>query len=247
MQESAMQAIADFQDEYWWFVAKNRIIRRVIDRFVPGSGIRSLDVGCGPGGMLRVLEERGEAIGVDLSDYALGYCRDQGLQAVKGSLPDDVPFAPGSFDLIVASEVIEHVEDDQGAAATLVGLLRPGGVLVATVPALSWMWSQHDVLNNHYRRYTTRRFAALFREHAVERLLLSYYNTTLFPAMLGVRWMDRAREAVGRAPAPTMEIKPLPAPINSTMRALFEMEGRIVPHVALPIGGSIIAAYRKRD
>lgn len=243
MHTSALKAIADLEDTYWWFVGKNRIITSLIDQYAPPSP-RSLDVGCGPGGMLQVLSDRGEAVGVDVSDDALAYCHERGLEAIKGALPHDLPFDPASFDLIIASEVIEHVQDDAASAEALVSLLRPGGVLIATVPALQWMWTRHDELNHHFRRYTTARFAGLFDGRGVQTLVLSYYNTTMFPLMVASRLAGKVRSMVS-PPPDEIEIKPLPCPINDTMTHLFAMEGKAITRTGLPIGGSVIACFRK--
>lgn len=249
MHSSGYKAIAELEYSYWWFVGKRRTIERLIRRYAPDRRpLRSLDVGCGPGGMLPMLGELGEAIGADPSEVALEYCRERKLNAVHAALPDDVPFEDSSFDVIVASEVLEHIDRDAESAAKLVDLLRPGGLLVVTVPAFQWMWTKHDTANHHYRRYTTSALHALFESQQVERLLMSYYNTTFFPVMAAARLGSRIRgrnrsEAIDQE----VEIKQLPGPINSLMTAMFAAEGRLVTRMRLPFGGSVVATYRKES
>ena len=243
---------AEREDSYWWWVAKNRIILSLVARFSPPSGttrLRALDVGCGAGAVLASLAKHYDAVGVDTSPLALAYCRARALHANQGSLPDQLPFAPvpsgGLFDVIVASEVIEHIPSDRASVAAIVRLLRPGGVLVCTVPAHMWLWSSHDDFNHHQRRYTTRSFAALFNDLPVETLVCSQYQCASLPLLLAVRYAERLRVALGRKSPVEPTVTPLPSPINALLRAAFEAEKFWLPHARLPWGSSIIAVHRR--
>ncbi len=247
---------AELEESYWWFVAKNRIIMSLVNRFVPPAPPgaprpRACDIGCGCGGLLRLLSERFEVTGTDMSPLAREYCAKRGFNALDGSLPDDLPFSPergDAFDLIVVSEVLEHVERDRDAAAAIVRLLKPGGVLVCTVPAHQWMWSSHDVFNHHFRRYTRASFAALFENQPLRCLVLSYANSAMFLPMAAVRLATKAihgsRPASEHADA---GIKPLPSVLNTPLTGLFAAERHIIPHLPLPLGSSVIAAFRRED
>ena len=243
MNEPLYKVIADNEHRHWWFIGKNATLRSFIDRYAPtpdGRRPRALDVGCGPGGMLEQLAQRFDPIGVDKSEVALRLCEERGLNAVLGSLPDEMPFEPATFDLIVASEVLEHVERDAEAARTLIDLLAPGGTLVVTVPAFQWMWSEHDRAHHHFRRYTRARLLALFDSPDACVELASYYNTTFFPLMAAARVASKARPQ-----RPVREIKPPPRPINAVMAAVFRGEGTLVQHLRLPFGGSLLAVIRR--
>lgn len=244
MRDSCYHTHAALEDTYWWFVGKNRLVLSLVDRFIPKvDRPRILEVGCGTGGLLARLAQRGDAVGVDPSPLALQACDNRGLEAREAYLPDRIPFPPGSFDVVVASEVIEHVEDDRASVRALVDLLSPGGLLVLTVPAFQWLWSRHDTANHHHRRYTTRRLASLLDGLDTERLVLSYSNFAAFPAMAASRIVSKAlARSDDTADA---RIRPLPAFINVPMRELFALEGRIIPHVRLPFGGSVAGAWRR--
>ena len=244
MDESYYRLHADLERSYWWFVAKNRIIMEMIRRYGPRAepGRRACDIGCGSGGLLELLSARFDAVGVDMSPLALEYCAARGLKAVVGSLPGSIPLEPASFDVVVASEVIEHVEDDGAAAGALAALVRPGGVLVCTVPAHQWLWSRHDELNHHQRRYSKRLFGRLWEGLPLERVLLGYDQAWLFPLMVAARVAERGR----RAPRDGPPVRPLPGPVNGTLRRIFESEKHLLGRVPLPIGGSLISVHRRR-
>ena len=247
MRDNLYEVMADAEHRHWWFIGKNANVWRLIERFGPdaapdGSRPRALDAGCGSGGLLSRLGDTYDAVGIDMAEEARDLCAKRGLKALYGSLPDEMPFEPGSFDLIVASEVIEHVEQDVEAAKTLVNLLAPGGVLIVTVPAFQWMWGVHDTAHHHFRRYTRTRLLDLFRDQPVRAELASYHNTTFFPLMAAARLWGKA---FGSKEEASVELKRPPAPINATMGAIFKAEGHVINRVPLPFGGSLIAAFRR--
>lgn len=256
MDDALYRLHAEREETYWWFVAKNRIIVSLVDRylppesFAPGTRPRAFDIGCGCGGLLKLLAPRFEVIGLDMSPIARDYCAKRGFTALDGSLPDHLPLSAehgDAFDLIVMSEVLEHVEQDRAAVEAVVKLLKPGGLLVCTVPAHQWMWSSHDVYNHHFRRYSRAGFARLFHGLPLSRLALSYANAAMFAPMAAVRVAmrifkgDRPANAAHAGP----EIRPLPALINRPLTAIFAAERLIIPHVSLPVGSSVVAAFRR--
>jgi SAM-dependent methyltransferase len=269
--EALYRLHAQREETYWWWVGKNRIILSLIERFgsrVSGFGSRvktveshtrnpnpetrtptALDIGCGAGGVLARLSQppfNFDAVGVDMSPIARELCAKRGLRALDGSLPDKLPFTePESFDVIVMSEVIEHVQEDRASVVAAARLLRKGGIMVCTVPAHMWLWSSHDEFNLHKRRYTRAQFGALFEGLGLEKLVLSEYQAAALPLVAGARWMERVRKRVtGRAPTePT--VRSLPRPVNWMLTGVFEMEKHWLPRGRLPWGTSVIGVYRR--
>lgn len=244
MDDELYRLHAEREETYWWWVAKNRIILRLIEKYGPASG-RALDVGCGAGGVLAKLSEKYDAVGVDMSPEARAYCHARGLRAVHGSLPSGLPFAPerDGFDVIVMSEVIEHVHEDRESVAACAGLLNPGGVLVCTVPAHRWLWSSHDDFNHHVRRYTRRGFAALFEELGLQERVMSWYQCASMPLLMAARVGERLKVVMGGKAAEKASVQPLPGVINSVLRAGFECEKHVLGRAGLPWGTSVISVH----
>lgn len=247
---------AEREESYWWFVAKNQIIVSLVERFLPpkqfasGARPKAFDIGCGCGGLMKLLAPRFDVTGLDMSPIARDYCGRRGLVALDGSLPDQLPFSASRgelFDLIVMSEVLEHVEQDRAAVEAVVKILRPGGLLICTVPAHQWMWSAHDVYNHHFRRYSRAGFGRLFNQLPLSRLVLSYANAAMFLPMAAIRITtrlvrgERPRDNAHGGP----EIRPLPAAVNGPLTALFAGERHIMPRLPIPLGSSVIGAYRR--
>src|SRR5690349_7496741 len=156
-------------------------------RRLPGAGLRIAEIGCGSGGMLEALARFGPAVGVELDPSLRDRARARGLDARAGALPDDLPLEAGRWDAVCLFDVLEHVADEAGALRACRLLLAPGGRLVLTVPAYAWLWSRHDELLGHRRRYTagSLRAAVQAAGFAIERL--TYFNTLLAAPIMAVR------------------------------------------------------------
>jgi len=231
------------EETNWWFRARRSIVLSLIRRYSHLSEPAILDIGCGSGYTLLYLSRYfNDVRGLDSSDDALIYCSERGVSAQKGSLPDEIPFENGSFDVVLMMDVLEHIEDDHRALDAASRLVKEQGLIIITVPALRFLWAPHDELYNHKRRYRLHEVKKLFRPLPFERLLLSHYNTVLSLPVVASRLLGKIK----RTQSEGMSIYPLPGPINSLLEKLFEAEKHLLPLFSLPFGISIIAVYRKK-
>jgi SAM-dependent methyltransferase len=223
---------------HWWFQGRRAILLSELARCLPGGGRRIAELGCGSGGMLEALARFGTAVGVETDPALRKHARARGLDVRPGSLPDDVPLEAGRWDVVCLLDVLEHITDDAGALRACRRLLAPGGRLMVTVPAYAWLWSRHDELLGHRRRYTagSLRAAAVAAGFAVERL--TYFNTLLAPPIMAVRL---ARTALGR---PGHDLgRPAPL-VNRLLARSFAAEARLLRLVSLPFGISVLLIAR---
>lgn len=237
----------EIEQRHWWFQARRHIVWSLIRRYVVGADKRRLricDLGCGTGGNLAALADRHDVTGVEFSPQALEYARQRlGDRVGSGSLPDGVDLPDASFDVVLLTDVLEHIEDDTNSARTALRLLRRGGIVVATVPAYQWLYSPHDVRHHHFRRYGRRQFRELWTQPDVDILLLSYYNALLFPPAAVVRM---ASKLLPRR-ATFHELALPPGPVNSVLTRVMRSEAPLLGRVPMPFGLSLIAAVRKRS
>ena len=247
MQEQYYRVIYDTELVHWWACGRRRILSSVLRQLTPPQRpLLVADVGCGMGSTLGMLSEFGTVVGIDTSPTALSFSRERGHpMLVAGSLPG-LPFADESFDVVCALDVIEHIDDDFTAAKELWRVCKPGGLLLITVPAYQWLWSEHDDVNEHKRRYTRPRLRESFAQVPVEYLKLSYMNTWLAPPVMLVRWVKRMfRKTPKRSAELKSDVYMLPRPINRALERLFASEAIWLRHGSLPFGISVLCAARK--
>lgn len=242
MERTEYETMFLHEDVHWWFVGTRRVIMTLARRALRGCDRtpRVLDVGCGTGATLARLEGM-EAFGVEPEAAALAYCARRGLSRVVRGRAEELPFADGTFDLVMALDVIEHIEDDAAAARELVRVTRPGGAVLITVPAHPLLWSSHDAALHHVRRYRRPEFERVLTGAGLRIESLGWYNTTLFPVVAAVRLLQRV---VGGRGSPKSDVSLPPAPVNAALTALLGAERHLVGRVPLPFGVSLIALCR---
>ena len=185
------------EDTGWWYVSKRRLVRALLgDRL--SSGAKCLDLGCGTGAMSRELASLAPTFSLDYEFEALKFARDRGLDRLVRGSAENLPFADDSFDIVTALDVVEHVDDDHAAAREIARVLKPGGTVVATVPAFMFLWTDHDVALHHRRRYVADEFRALFLDAGLDIERLTYEMTLLFPLVA-----EAPNASGGRAIAPS--------------------------------------------
>ena len=224
---------------HWWFRGRLAVIRATLRRALPPRRVRLLELGCGSGNVLAALSEFGEAVGMDAHDELSAAARAAGLDVRVGHLPDDLGVPPGWAEVVLLLDVIEHVDDDVaalGAARTGVG---EGGLLVVTVPAYQWLWSGHDEVLGHRRRYTGGELRAAVERAGFTVLRVSYFNTLLFPLLAAVRAWKRIRGDRGH------DLRRPAAPLNWLLERVFAFERHLVPRVSLPFGASLLLIGRR--
>jgi SAM-dependent methyltransferase len=235
------ERLARFEEWYWWHRGRRAIVQRILARYAP-AGARILDVGCGTGATTLGLRRSGAVFGLDVGRTALEIARGRGLDVVQGSAAG-LPARPAAFDLVLALDVLEHLEDDVAAAREMRAALRPGGFLVATVPAYPFLWSGHDEALGHRRRYVRREIAALLARAGFEILLCAYVMGSILPAAVVVRLYERwVRRGPARRESGYVIV---PAPLNSLLAWITSAESRLLPRLALPFGLSIAAVARR--
>jgi len=233
------------ESSYWWFKAKREIIFSLLDRFgINNPECSILDVGCGCGYTLFELSRKYKnAIGLDYSDQAIEFGKKRGVTVKKGALPDKTPFENKSFDAILLLDVLEHVDDDAGSVKTCTNLLKPGGIMIATVPAHPFLWAKRDEFHRHKRRYTLAKFTDLFNLPDLEKLIITFYNSFLFIPIAASRLLDRL--SCNSEPRP--DIHTPPGPINYILERIFAFEKHFIGKIPMPTGVSLLAVCREKN
>jgi SAM-dependent methyltransferase len=236
VEEWRYREMYDLEDRHWWFRARRTVIWALLRRAGVDSAPRLLDAGCGTGRNLVEFGRLGTAEGIDVSPQAVDFCRSRGLEGVRQGALEELPFEDGRFDLLLATDVIEHLDDDRHALLELRRVARPGARLVVTVPAYRWLWSQHDTSLRHRRRYT----AARLRERATaagwRAQVETYFFTALLPGVAAVRSARRLRPAE----TPRSDMTLAPPALGRLLELASAGEAKLIERGArLPAGVSV--------
>jgi SAM-dependent methyltransferase len=244
MYDHEYEAMYGLEDFYWWFVARRALIEEIVSqeaRAAPAA--RLLDVGCGTGSNLVAFGRHARAVGVDLSREALRYCAQRDTVPVALSPVERLPFLDGTFDVVTALDMLEHTDDDLAALSELRRVCRPGGLLVCTVPAYGFLWSEHDEALKHRRRYTAHELRNKLSVTGFDVERTSYFITSLFFPILAMRI---AQGLFKKSTHPQTSLRVLPSWMNRLLVGVLAVEQRVFRLINLPFGVSIVAMARPR-
>lgn len=240
MNESEFRQLERLEDGHWWFVGK-RLILKALLASDPGTG-RLLDLGCGTGGVLREIAAERPCLGIDGSALALRICRAKGFSRLARGDLCALPFRAGSFETLIALDVIEHLDDDVGFLKSAAQLCAPGGRVLVAVPAFAWLWSRHDEALQHRRRYTARQLERAVRAAGLEPERVTYTNFFVFPVAAVWRILSY-RLGLARF-GPQSDFWPIPPALNALLIRLYALEARLLRRLDLPFGVSVACLAR---
>jgi len=242
--EDEIHKIAAVEQRQWWYRGTRDICFAVLDPYIAGRpAMDILDVGCGTGGNLLVLQRYGRARGIDIDPLCVEYCRRKGLDAAVGSM-EELGQAPASLDLLTMFDVLNQAMPDRHVPILrgMADALRPGGIIAFREPAMSVARGWHDTAVNIQKRFDKPGLTSLLRAAGFEPLRITYLNTLLFPPIVLLRQLQRLKQ-------PTLaksDVEDTAEPINSVLLGLLQIERAMLRVTDLPFGISSFAIARKR-
>lgn len=242
------------EDKHAWFAGRTRAILKFLDAELNNTGSlyprRVLDVGGGAGNMAHHLAHYGEVINLEYNPRPIPVAQQRGVTTAQGS-GDHLPFPDATFDLVTLLDTVEHIPDELGVFEEGARVLKPGGVLLVTVPAYMWLWSYNDEINAHQRRYTARELRLKLSLSGLRVSRMSYNNFFLFPAVAGVRFLRPYNPGLKSPHTDTaaevyqVDMEPIPEPVNMILHGVYWLEAEILGRMSFPFGISIICTARK--
>ncbi len=233
-----------YEDHYWWFVSRRELVDALVRQLPLPPRPVIVDVGCGTGATAVQLQRYGMVLAVDISPLALSWSRQRGLEALLLAAAERLPLLTESVDVIVATDILEHLDDDVAVLREFHRVLKPGGHVVVTVPAYRILWSEHDLALMHRRRYVASVLAKRARMAGFEVTRLTYALFFLFPLALVMRLLKR-RPAPDREPQ--AQLPALPEWLNRFLLRIQRVETALLKYVRFPWGVSVVAVLRKGD
>lgn len=236
-------------------MSRTRAILKFLDQEMGPAGSNRdprlvLDMGCGAGNMAHHLAHYGKVIGVDYNGRPLDVARQRALDIAQ-SIGEHLPFADDTFDLIALLDTVEHIPDEMAVLAECYRTLKPGGRLMVTVPALMWLWSYNDEINNHQRRYTAPELSNKLAAVGFRVNHISYNNFFVFPLIAGMRLLRpdqpdlESPHLTAQEEVYQVEMEPTPEPVNSLLHLVGWVEAELVQRTSLPVGSSVLCIAQK--
>jgi SAM-dependent methyltransferase len=232
------------EDSYWWFVGRRSILERVLKRFAKRPRA-ALDVGCGSGRNMQLLSKHCDwVMGLDRSPAALALAAARGFPVACAD-GHHLPLPDSTVDLVTAFDVIEHLDDDIQALEEFHRVLEPGGLLLVTVPAYRFLWSEHDEALMHRRRYVASELHAKLTRCKFRVLKRSY--AVFFPFLPIVAYRLFRGVFPKDAFAPKASHVMLPKVFNNLLIMMLKIEAWMMGAIDLPFGTSIVVLAQKME
>jgi 2-polyprenyl-3-methyl-5-hydroxy-6-metoxy-1,4-benzoquinol methylase len=229
----------DLFEKHWWWRARAKYVIETLRRYCPSAGWPTiLDIGCGDGLFFEQLKQFGKVQGIEPCAELVS--RDNPERDCIYIGPFDEHFAPAEkYSLILMLDVLEHLAEPVGAVRHAMELLRPEGIFMATVPAFTLLWTNHDLLNHHFTRYTVRSFRQLAARAGLEIKQSQYLFHWIFPLKLGARVAEYAFER--KAEPPTIP----GCWVNELFYGLTRFEQLTLSRLPIPFGTSLMVVGKK--
>jgi SAM-dependent methyltransferase len=243
MKEHTYPIMFRIEQSHWWYTGRRKILASFVEdicRRVTDRRPRILDVGCGTGANLLMLSQYGDAEGVDVSEDALAFCRERGLENVKLGAAEQLPYDDDTFDLVTALDVVEHLDDDLAGLREMGRVLRPGGRVLLFVPTFMFLWGLQDDVSNHRRRYRMPELGRVLKQAGFEIERTTYANITFFMPILAMRKLMRLTGIKAES-----ENNINVSAFNGMLGRMLGAESFVLRYMNIPFGVSGLCVARK--
>lgn len=243
MDRSAYDQYMAIERGHFWRNAKRQLVLELIGERFPGrSDLHLIDIGGAASLIAKDMQAFGRVETVEPDEAMVNVARSaQGIVVHQGNLPDGLPKLEPAH-VITLLDVVEHIDDDLSALRAVAPLLTPDGIVIVTVPALRWLWSDHDVALHHKRRYTKDTLSALFTKAGYRIERLSYYTSLLLPLLAGTRLASQLKPKKPGPPAYDVSV-PM-QPVNTVLGSVMTAERKLLKRLDMPLGSALFAVVR---
>lgn len=243
METEEYELMYRLERDNWWYVEKRKLIFEILNRLPTGSDTKILDVGCGTGFTLKKLQGSYHAVGLDSDKKALEFCTLQGCNNLVHGDAERLSFKDNNFDIIIALDILEHLNNDLASINGFYRILKEGGHLIITVPAFNLLWSTHDDALHHRRRYTSSELRERLVKCGFRVIDSSYWNFFLFPIIFLTRQLRRISTVDHGLKS---DLTHPPSIINKSLQSILDMESKLLINgLHFPFGVSIVCLSQK--
>lgn len=249
MNEKYVEEYAILETTHWWFVIRQKIIMQALRNYIPSvqknNPIKILNIGAAGGASSKWLSTFGEVVSVEYDLQFLNYLLSQNVPVTHASITA-LPFEDCTFDLVCAFDVVEHVEDHHKAVKEMLRVCKPKGNICITVPAFNSIWGNHDTINGHYRRYTTKTLNKVTKTQVpVQEIYSTYFNSILFVPIFIFRKIHKLFGSKQNASNSDFANFTTNAFVNKFLKMIFGAELYLLRWIKFPFGISLLTIVKK--
>ena len=236
---------------HWWFIVRSGIIKDHVNKLAEGkNNLKIFNIGVATGQSTEMLSQFGEVTSLEYDEDCCRFLREElKMDVIQGSI-ENLPFKDAQFDMVFALDVIEHVDHDDKAVTEMYRVCKDNGIIFVTVPAFMELWSKHDEINHHKRRYRQPQLRALFKNIEGNIIHSTYFNSLLFIPVYVIRMiLNRIRSRKDEANEQgesDFEVMNYPF-INKLAYSIFSLERLLLKVFRFPFGISILLSFKKAN
>jgi SAM-dependent methyltransferase len=247
MNKEYIQQYVKLEQEHWWFVVRQKILFNFLSRQLITKPQNILNIGAAGGESSKWLSKIGNVVSVETESLFVELLKVQNLEVINADVID-MPFEDNSFDLVCAFDVIEHVKNDIEAMTEMIRICKPNGIICIAVPASNMMWSKHDIVNGHFRRYSKPMLKDLGNNFiGIKQKDVTYFNTILFLPILVARKLRNVFLKDKESLQSDFTYFKNGSVSNYILKTIFSIELFLLKFMKLPFGVSLISAWQKVD
>lgn len=234
--------------ENWWFKVRAKIILQHLNKIAPSAtDLKILNVGAATGNTSVLLQKFGKVTSIEYDKDCYEFTKQKlGIEIYNASATD-LPFENNSFDLVCCFDVIEHIENDQLAVNEMNRVCKPNGILFLTVPAFMQLWSTHDEVNHHFRRYTLSQILQLFSQLKGDVIRKTYFCAFLFLPLYVFRKLKNLLTNKKSEKEKTSDFATLKPNgfVDKVLYQIFNVERFLLRYINFPFGSSVLLSWKK--
>lgn len=229
------------KDYHWWFIGRKKLLKRILNSINFLNQNIIIEVGCGAGQNLSLFNSKKYfVIGFDISFYALSLIKKTKISLINGDL-NNLPFKNNSIGLIIAMDVIEHLQNDITGIREINRVLITKGILILTVPAFKSLWGLQDIITGHKKRYSLKEIKTILKNNNFYLIKFFYFNFFLFFPILLIRklilFLNLRIKSENEINFPLL---------NFFLKIIFTVEILLSKYIKFPFGVSILCIAKKK-
>lgn len=250
MSDKLLKIFFEVETNHWWWIGRKKIVIKLLNKYLNYNKNIILDAGCGTGAGILYLKNFGTVYGIDLSPIAVKFCKQRGIKKIRTGDVSKLPYKNNFFDLVCLMDVIEHVSKDSLVIKEAYRILKPGGLLLTTIPALPFINSNHDYAQGHFRRYSKSHIEKILSERKFKNIKISYFNFFLSPIIILIRISSKHIRIFSKLADYDSKLnyeiykKNI---INQFLIKIISIESKIIEYFNLPFGISLITISQKNQ